>query len=325
MPENEKNNEPQEIKEKNSFEAPRVVAKPDSSKKPKSERPKKNKPSGKIEVVAVSFHKAGKIYDFDTSGLKVNPGDQVIVETEEGLGLARVVVAARQERLEELEQPLKKLLRKTTYDDIHQHEKNVEREKRAYEVCQEKIKQYQLGMKLVHVEYLHSGSKAIFYFTSEQRVDFRQLVRELAHEFHTRIEMRQIGPRDESKFTGGIGVCGRELCCSTWLRDFDPISIKMAKEQELSLNPSKLAGQCGRLKCCLAYEYETYIDLKKGLPKIGKKVCWKDGSACGKITGHNIFNGMVKVEIEEGTEKMISAEEIKLAPKEPKTPTPPPE
>ena len=319
--------EAQEIEDKQAFQAPRIISKPDQETEIPIEKPQVQeeappvitKPSGPQikRLVAVSFHTAGKIFDFECEKLDLKPGDQVIVDTEEGLGFASVVIGPRKEDIQSFDKPLKKIIRKTTYEDMRQHEKNTDREKMAMKACQEKIRQYNLDMKLVNVEYLHSGAKAIFFFTSEERVDFRQLVRELAQQFHTRIEMRQIGPRDETKMMGGIGVCGRELCCSTWLRNFDPISIKMAKEQDLSLNPSKLAGQCGRLKCCLAYEYETYRDAKRGLPKLGRNVCWKNGDPCGKVIGHNIFDGSIRVHTDDGSEQFVRLDEVQVAKSKP--------
>lgn len=300
-----------------NFSAPKIVSRPavlPDAKKPERQ-PKPT--SGTVRVVAINFHRAGKIYDFDCGDLELKAKDPVIVETDEGLGFATVVIAPRKENWVDLDHNLKKVIRKANYDDMKQRDKNKEREARAFQEAHRKIRAQNLAMKLVHVDYLHSGSKVVFFFTSENRVDFRNLVRELAQELHTRIEMKQIGPRDETKMIGGIGVCGRELCCTTWLRDFDPISIKMAKAQDLSLNPSKLAGQCGRLKCCLAYEYEVYDQTKRGMPRIGKKMCWKDGTSCGRVTGHHIFLNSVKVELDDGTEKLIPVGDIVEAPRLP--------
>lgn len=307
--------------ERGEFSAPRIIQRPDAAHPvPPAVQAAQHAPPpvekrhypAEVNVIAVCFHTAGKLYDFECGDLKIEAGEAVIVETDEGLGFAQVVIAPRKESTKDLNMPLKKVIRKSTYDDMKQHQKNEERERHAFHLAQERIRNNRLPMKLVHVEYLHSGGKAIIYFSSEERVDFRNLVRDLAHEFHTRVEMRQIGPRDEAKKMGGIGICGRELCCSTWLRDFDPVSIKMAKEQELSLNPSKLAGQCGRLKCCLSYEYQAYVDAKRGMPKAGKKVCWKDGTPCGRIAGYNIFNGMMRVTLDDGTEQMVSPNDILL-------------
>ncbi len=222
------------------------------------------------KVVKIQFQTAGKLYDFAAGDTELRPGDRVIVETERGKSIGTVIKGPID--MEVVPDGLKNILRKAQPEDILAAEGNASREKEAFDFCLARIKERGMDMKLVRVEYLFDGSKAIFYFTADGRVDFRELVKDLAHTFHTRIEMRQIGVRDEAKMVGGIGICGRELCCSSFLRDFEPVSVKMAKEQNLALNPTKISGQCGRLLCCLGYEYETYCSLRKCLPKCGKRV-----------------------------------------------------
>jgi len=209
-------------------------------------------------VVGVRFKKACKVYDFDAEGLELSPGDTVIVEVDRGLGLGTVVYTPREVDPASLTRALKKIVRKADPVDIERQGFNTERENEAFRICRERIIKYNLPMKLIRVEYLFDSSKAIFYFTSDTRVDFRELVKDLAATFHTRIEMRQIGVRDEAKMIGGLGPCGRELCCSGFLADFEPVTIKMAKEQNLALNPVKISGICGRLMCCLSYEHDFY-------------------------------------------------------------------
>lgn len=209
-------------------------------------------------VVGVSFKKAGKVYYFDPSDLELRYGDKVIVETSRGIELGEVVINPKQVTETEIIQPLKKVIRKATLKDLEQLEINKEKEVEAYDICLKKIAKHDLPMKLVDVEYTFDNNKIIFYFTAEGRVDFRELVKDLAGVFRTRIELRQIGVRDEAKMIGGLGPCGLQLCCKTFLREFEPISIKMAKNQELSLNPAKISGICGRLMCCLRYECKAY-------------------------------------------------------------------
>jgi cell fate regulator YaaT (PSP1 superfamily) len=232
-----------------------------------------------LKLVSVSFHCAGKIFDFDAGDLELVPGDKVIVETERGRALGTIVSGPRPTAAEEAPPKLKTVLRIATPSDYDMAAKNTEREKEAITFCRERIRQRGLDMKLVRAEYLFDGSKVLFYFTADGRIDFRDLVRDLAQHLRTRIEMRQIGVRDEAKLVGGLGVCGRELCCSSYLREFAPVSVKMAKAQGLALNPSKISGQCGRLLCCLAYEYENYNEMRKTLPKIGKKLNLPGGTA----------------------------------------------
>ena len=233
----------------------------------------------RLNIVSIAFHTAGKIFDFDAQDLTLEPGYKVVVETERGRALGTVVNAPREVSAEDAPPKLKAVTRIATEADLQMAESNAQRELEALKFCKQRVKERNLDMKLVRAEYLFDGSKIIFYFTADGRIDFRELVRDLAQYFRTRIEMRQIGVRDEAKLTGGIGICGRELCCCSYLREFAPVSVKMAKAQGLALNPSKISGQCGRLLCCLAYEYETYNDLKKGLPKCGKKVQISSGTA----------------------------------------------
>ncbi|HEY5675066.1 MAG TPA: stage 0 sporulation family protein [Malonomonas sp.] len=232
-----------------------------------------------LKIVSISFHNAGKIFDFETRDLELSVGMQVIVETERGRALGTVVRDPREITPNEAPPKLKPVLRVANESDLNMAETNNQREAEALKFCQQRVQQRKMDMKLVRAEYLFDSSKIVFYFTSDGRVDFRDLVRDLAQHFRTRIEMRQIGVRDEAKLVGGLGTCGRELCCATHLRSFAPVSVKMAKAQGLALNPNKISGQCGRLLCCLAYEYETYNELRRNLPKCGKKVQLESGQA----------------------------------------------
>ncbi|MBO8138227.1 MAG: stage 0 sporulation family protein [Desulfotomaculum sp.] len=250
-----------------------------------------------VKVVGIRFKKAGKIYFFDPGDIKLNVGDHVIVETTRGVEYGEVVVGLKEIDEEEVVAPLKKVIRKATPEDAVQLEKNKENKRQAYGICLEKIAKHGLPMKLIDVEQTFDGNKIIFYFTAEGRVDFRELVKDLASVFRTRIELRQIGVRDEAKMMGGLGCCGRELCCKVWLSEFDPVSIRMAKDQNLSLNPTKISGICGRLMCCLKYENEVYEEAKKNFPNIGSYVKTPNGDA--KITGFNIFKNSVTVELKE--------------------------
>lgn len=262
-----------------------------------------------IRIVKIQFNTAGKLYDFNAGALDLKPGDRVIVETERGKSIARVVIAPREYAETDVLEGVKNILRKALPDDLAAAARNAGREKEAHDFCLARIKERGMEMKLVKVEYLFDGSKAIFYFTADGRVDFRELVKDLAHVFHTRIEMRQIGVRDEAKMVGGIGICGRELCCSSFLREFEPVSVKMAKEQNLALNPTKISGQCGRLLCCLGYEFETYCTLKKCLPKCGKRVqcCGVDG----EVVKLNVLEGTVTVKTDDNREVVLKGDEIK--------------
>lgn len=230
-----------------------------------------------ITVVGVRFKKAGKIYYFDPDSIEIEKGQHVVVETSRGVEFGEVVVGPKEIAEEDIVAPLKKVLRIATLEDELQNKQNIEKEKEAFRICLEKVAQHQLDMKLIDVEYTFDNNKVIFYFTADGRVDFRELVKDLAAIFKTRIELRQIGVRDEAKMIGGIGPCGKSLCCATWLGDFEPVSIKMAKEQNLSLNPTKISGICGRLMCCLKYEHEMYQRLREGLPEVGEKVITPEG------------------------------------------------
>ncbi|GAB4256743.1 MAG: hypothetical protein Kow0092_03000 [Deferrisomatales bacterium] len=263
-----------------------------------------------MKVVGVRFKKAGRIYSFDAGDLECRLGDWLVVETERGMALGQVAAPPREPPAPPA-QPLKRVLRRAEDRDILRYEQNCEMEGYAYQFCLEKIREMGLPMKLVDVEYLFDGSKVIFYFTAEGRVDFRELVRELARQFHTRIEMRQIGVRDEAKLVGGVGSCGRELCCATWLTEFAPISVRMAKDQNVSLNPSKISGICGRLMCCLSYEHAVYRDLARRLPKVGKRVQTPRGE--GKVIRRNVLEGTFVV-VGPGGEFEVSAEEMRGQP-----------
>jgi cell fate regulator YaaT (PSP1 superfamily) len=261
------------------------------------------------KVVKIQFQTAGKLYDFGAGETDLRVGDRVIVETERGKSIGKVIKGPVEMEDKELPDGLKNILRKAQPEDILAAEANVDKEKEAFAFCLQRIKERGMDMKLVKVEYLFDGSKAIFYFTADGRVDFRELVKDLAHAFHTRIEMRQIGVRDESGMVGGLGVCGRELCCSSFLREFEPVSVKMAKEQNLALNPSKISGQCGRLLCCLGYEFETYCSLKKCLPKCGKRV--RSGDVEGEVVKLNILEGTVTIKTDDEREVQVKGEDIK--------------
>lgn len=249
------------------------------------------------DVVGVRFKKAGKIYYFDPDGLAIEKDTFVIVETVRGVEYGRVVVAPKKVAENDVVLPLKKVLRIADQKDRLIVEENKLAAKEAYEVCCEKVNTHQLDMKLVDVEYTFDRNKVIFYFTADGRVDFRELVKDLAAIFRTRIELRQIGVRDEAKMLGGIGPCGRMLCCSTFLGDFDPVSIKMAKDQNLSLNPTKISGLCGRLMCCLKYENDEYEEAKANLPDLGEWIQTPDGF--GKVVGLNILERVLQVDVAE--------------------------
>jgi len=232
-----------------------------------------------IKVVGVRFKKAGKIYYFDPDSFEIAKGDHVIVETSRGMEYGEVTIAPKEVPDKEVVSPLKKVIRMADEKDTCQHEENARRKAKAIALCQEKVDKHNLVMKLIDVEYTFDNSKIIFYFTAEGRVDFRELVKDLAGVFKMRIELRQIGVRDEAKMVGGIGSCGKSLCCHTWLPDFEPVSIKMAKVQNLSLNPTKISGICGRLMCCLKYENEIYTELRRGMPESGERIKTPDGPA----------------------------------------------
>ncbi len=248
-----------------------------------------------IKVIGVRFKKAGKIYYFDPDNIDVKKDQNVIVETARGVEFGEVVVGSKDITEDEIVAPLKKVLRIATLEDEIINKENKEKQRNAFKICLEKIEEHKLEMKLIDVEYTFDNNKVIFYFTADGRVDFRELVKDLAAIFRTRIELRQIGVRDEAKMIGGIGPCGVSLCCSTWLGEFEPVSIKMAKEQNLSLNPTKISGICGRLMCCLRYEHESYIELRRGLPNPGEKVVTPEGS--GIVMDNNVLLESVKVRL----------------------------
>lgn len=261
------------------------------------------------KVIGVRFKKAGKIYYFDPLDYELNIDDYVIVETARGIEYGKVAISVQQVDENDVVLPLKKIIRPAENKDVDKvEENNIEAEK-AFLVGAEKIKEHQLDMKLVDVEYTFDKNKIIFYFTAEGRVDFRNLVKDLASIFRTRIELRQIGVRDEAKMLGGIGPCGRMLCCSTFLGDFEPVSIKMAKDQNLSLNPSKISGLCGRLMCCLKYENDEYEDAKKRMPDVGARVDTPEGP--GKVVGLNLLEHVLQVSLAEGDQVLeYTLEEI---------------
>ncbi|MBS4959832.1 MAG: stage 0 sporulation family protein [Clostridiales bacterium] len=248
-----------------------------------------------IEVIGIRFKKAGKVYYFDPAGLKIEAGDHVIVETARGVEYGTVVRGNAMVQDDQIVPPLKKVIRVATEEDAKEDEENRRKEKEAFQICSEKILNHKLDMKLVDAEITFDHNKLIFYFTSDGRVDFRELVKELASVFRTRIELRQIGVRDEAKMLNGIGICGRTLCCATFLGDFQPVSIKMAKEQNLSLNPTKISGICGRLMCCLKYEEDVYEELNKKLPNIGDIISTPDGT--GEILSVNVLMQIVKAAV----------------------------
>lgn len=247
-----------------------------------------------IKVIGVRFRTAGKIYFFDPAGLEIEKGQNVIVETARGVEYGHVVMGVREVEDEKVVQPLKPVLRIATPEDDQIEAKNGEKEKAAFQICLEKIAKHKLEMKLIDTEYTFDNNKVLFYFTADGRIDFRELVKDLASVFKTRIELRQIGVRDETKILGGVGNCGRVLCCHTYLSEFIPVSIKMAKEQNLSLNPSKISGTCGRLMCCLKNEEETYEYLNNRLPNVGDFVTTEDGLK-GEVHSVNVLRQTVKV------------------------------
>ncbi len=251
--------------------------------------------AGSVEVIGVRFKQAGKVYYFAPGGIKVQQGDFVIVETARGPEYGEVHLPNRRVAEKDIVPPLRPLIRIATREDAEHNEQNHKREKEAFNICLEKIAKHELDMKLVDAQYTFDNSKLLFYFTSAGRVDFRELVKDLASVFRTRIELRQIGIRDEAKLLGGIGACGRPLCCSTFLSDFVQVSIKMAKEQNLSLNSNKISGCCGRLMCCLRYEYDTYVDEIRQTPPVDSVVRTADGD--GVVTEINPLSGMIKVRL----------------------------
>ncbi len=257
-----------------------------------------------IRVIGVRFRTAGKVYYFDPGKLDIKKNDHVIVETARGIEYGTVVGDPKEEEDEKVVQPLKAVLRVATPKDDEQEANNKQREKEAFKICLEKIRKHNLQMKLIDAEYTFDNNKVLFYFTADGRIDFRELVKDLASVFKTRIELRQIGVRDETKILGGIGICGRPLCCHTHLSEFAPVSIKMAKEQNLSLNPTKISGVCGRLMCCLKNEEETYEELNRRLPNVGDFVTTDDGHK-GEVHSVNVLRQLVKVVVDVDDEKEI--------------------
>ena len=247
-----------------------------------------------IKVIGVRFRKAGKIYYFDPAGRDISTGQHVIVETARGIEFGDVVLGCREVEDSKVVQPLKPVIRMATQEDENIEANNRKKEKDAFKICQEKIKKHGLQMKLIDAEYTFDNNKVLFYFTADGRVDFRELVKDLAAVFKTRIELRQVGVRDETKIVGGIGICGRDLCCHSYLSEFIPVSIKMAKEQNLSLNPSKISGVCGRLMCCLKNEEETYEYLNSKLPNVGDFVTTNDGLK-GEVHSVSVLRQLGKV------------------------------
>lgn len=270
-----------------------------------------------IKIVGVRFRNAGKIYYFGPGNLDLTAGMHVIVETARGIEMGTVMIPAREVNDDSVIQPLKPVIRIATEADEKTALKNREKEKEAFKICLEKIAKHKLDMKLVEAEYTFDNNKLLFYFTADGRIDFRELVKDLAAVFRTRIELRQIGVRDETKILGGIGICGRPLCCHTYLSEFAPVSIKMAKEQNLSLNPTKISGVCGRLMCCLKNEQETYEYLNRKLPGVGDIVTLPDGMK-GEVSGVNVLRQLVKVLVDVNDEKEMRecpVEELKFKPK----------
>ncbi len=248
-----------------------------------------------VRIAGVRFKTAGKVYYFDPDTLDIKAGDDVIVETARGMEFGTVTMDITEVSESDIVAPLKKIVRIANEKDHKQHIENVKKKEKALKMCQEKVDKHGLVMKLIDVEYTFDNSKIVFYFTADGRVDFRELVKDLAGVFKMRIELRQIGVRDEAKMLGGIGSCGRALCCHSWLADFEPVSIKMAKVQNLSLNPTKISGICGRLMCCLKYENDIYMEFRKGMPEIGEKVKTPDGM--GKVVDTVLLERLVKVRL----------------------------
>ena len=264
-----------------------------------------------VEIVGVGFMKSGKTYYFDPAGMQFDLGDMVIAKTARGPELGRILIANKEIDESELAAELKPVERKATDDDLKKYNENLAKRDDAMKVCAEKIRKHGLEMKLIDAEFMIDGSKIVFYFSADGRVDFRELAKDLAAHFRNRIELRQIGVRDEAKMLGGIGICGRPLCCSKWLHDFHPVSIKMAKQQNLSLNPTKISGTCGRLMCCLNFEDKTYKELRKGMPRDNERVQTPGGLA--KVVNVDYFNGKINtraIEKDPETGEEVFAQEI---------------
>ena len=273
-----------------------------------------------IKVIGVRFRQAGKIYNFSPADFQVKVGDHVIVETARGIEYGSVVQGIREVADDKVIMPLKSVIRIATEEDDKKAIENNEKQKKAFKICKEKIAKHGLEMKLIETEYTFDNNKVLFYFTADGRIDFRELVKDLASVFKTRIELRQVGVRDETKMLGGIGICGRPLCCNTYLSEFIPVSIKMAKEQSLSLNPTKISGICGRLMCCLKNEQEAYEELNSNLPDIGEKVKTFDGFK-GEVVSVNVLRQKVKIVVEVDDEREIkeyAIDELKFKPKKKK-------
>ena len=277
------------------------------------------------EVIGVRFKEVGKVYYFDPNGIQMKKGDMAIVETARGVECGEVAMENREIEDKDIVHPLKKMIRKATQGDLKKVEENRKKERHAFEICEKKILDHKLEMKLVDVEYTFDNNKILFYFTADGRVDFRELVKDLASVFRTRIELRQIGVRDEAKMMGGLGICGRPFCCTSFLGEFQPVSIKMAKEQGLSLNPVQISGTCGRLMCCLKYEQAAYSDLLRTTPKNGAVVNTPEGR--GVVVDVNLLTGMLKVRMDRAPEaapmsfhakqvKVIKDSQIKVAKEE---------
>ena len=262
-----------------------------------------------MKTVGVKFKYNDKIYRFNAGGLDLQVNDRVVADTEKGICIGIVVRKADKEDASVSDKSLKRILRKADKNDLDLEERNLEKGKEVYQICMEEINNCELPMKLVNVECFFDNSKIIFYFTAENRVDFRELVKRLAQIFHIRIEMRQIGVRNETKMLGGMGNCGREFCCSSFLQDFVPVSVRIAKDQNMALNPSKISGVCGRLMCCLTFEHETYVNFKKNMPKCGKRVVVSHGK--GKILEQNVIEQKVTVELEDGRVIKVPICEVK--------------
>ena len=270
-----------------------------------------------VKIVGVRFRNAGKVYYFDPKGYKIKAGDHVIVETARGVEYGTVIGGIREVTDDRVVQPLKAVIRVATQEDDLRAEKSRAKEKDAMRICNEKIRKHKLDMKLIDAEYTFDNNKVLFYFTADGRIDFRELVKDLAAVFKMRIELRQIGVRDETKILGGIGICGRVLCCNSFLSEFAPVSIKMAKEQNLSLNPTKISGVCGRLMCCLKNEEDTYEYMNSKLPNIGESVTTIDGVR-GEVQSVNVLRQKVKVLVDAGDEKELreyDVRELKFKPK----------
>lgn len=263
-----------------------------------------------IKIVGVRFKNAGKIYYFDPVDFEIQKNIDVVVETARGLEYGKIVVGPKEIEEEKLISPLKPIIRIATEEDKEIYQENKDKAKETFEICQQKIKEHGLTMFLIDCEYTFDRNKLIFYFTAEGRIDFRELVKDLASIFKTRIELRQIGVRDEAKSIGGLGTCGRKLCCASWLGDFQPVSIKMAKDQSLSLNPTKISGICGRLFCCLKYEHDVYVEAIEKIPVIGSIV--KVENQKGKVIETNPLLEQIKIEFNDKTMKTCLAEEVKV-------------